>query len=257
MKLKVLGTQSPWTTENHYCPGFLVTNGRNNILLDCGNGTHKMVQIPKIMENLYIITSHLDDDHYGDITVYQDASYCLHNQKRLAYPITICTPTTPIDKSKLIRSREYAFAKYININNEASLNIGDINVSFCRTIHPTENYAIKLEEQEKTIVYTGDTSFESKDKLIDFAKGANLLISESSLLVEHGFPEITSHLTAKQAAIIAKEADVKQLMLTHFWPEENVTKYVEEAKSIFPNTIPALEGNEIDFPSKIKEENIR
>lgn len=75
-----------------------------------------------------------------------------------------------------------------------------------------------------------------------------MLVCESSLLTSHGFPEINSHLTAKQAAIIAKDANVKGLMLTHFWPEELPEKYIEEAKSIFPKAIASTEGLVIDLP---------
>ena len=34
MKLKVLGTQSPYNTEGHNCPGFFIQDGNNRILLD-------------------------------------------------------------------------------------------------------------------------------------------------------------------------------------------------------------------------------
>ena len=94
--------------------------------------------------------------------------------------------------------------------------------------------------------------------MVEFVKGADLLISESSLLTSYGFPEISSHLTAKQAGIIAKEANVGALMLTHFWPDELPEKYVEEAKSIFPKVIAANEGQIIDLPKiQKKEEGVR
>jgi len=73
-------------------------------------------------------------------------------------------------------------------------------------------------------------------------------------LREHGFPEINSHLTAEQAAQIAKQANVKGLALTHFWLEEDVQKYVNEAKSVFSNVIALKEGQLIDIPIIKKEE---
>ena len=54
-------------------------------------------------------------------------------------------------------------------------------------------------------------------------------------------------MTARQAATIAKEANVKGLILTHFWPEEPTEKYVEEAKEVFPKTVAAQEGMIIDL----------
>lgn len=49
------------------------------------------------------------------------------------------------------------------------------------------------------------------------------------------------------AGIIAKEANGKGLILTHFWPEELPEKYVEEARTVFPKANAAQEGKIIDL----------
>ncbi len=258
MKLKVLGIDSPHGTETHNCPGYLITEGNTKILLDSGSGTHKLLSFPSDLENLSVIISHLHRDHYNDIYNIQYSSFVYHNQKRIEYPIEIYLPATPKNIYEDIINEKNSFANYHNINKEITLKIGDIDISFCPTDHPVETYAIKLSSGGKTIVYTADTSFSAKDRLVEFAKNSDLLISESSLLTSYGFPEINSHLTAKQAGIIAKEANVGALMLTHFWPEELPEKYVEEAKNIFPKVIAANEGQIIDLPRiKEKEEDMR
>ena len=117
-----------------------------------------------------------------------------------------------------------------------------MEVTFCKTDHPVETYAIKVMAGGKSIVYTSDTSFSAKEKIVEFAKGAYLLICEASLLEKYGFPEINSHLTARQAGIIAKEAKIQKLILTHFWPEEKAKQYVKEAKKEFKKVITAKEG---------------
>jgi ribonuclease Z len=73
---------------------------------------------------------------------------------------------------------------------------------------------------------------------IDLAKGAKILICESTYLEEHRhLAEKNHHLTAKQAAQIAKSAGVKQLILTHFSARyQDVGDFAREAKEIFPNT---------------------
>ena len=258
MKLKVLGVKSPYGTEAHNCPGFLITEGNTKILLDCGSGTHKLLNFPSDLNNLSVIISHLHRDHYNDIYNIQYSAFVYHNQKIMEKPVDVYLPTTPKNKHEDVIEEEYSFANYHTINKETTLKIGDIDVSFCPTDHQIETYAVKLSCGGKTIVYTADTSFSAKDRLVQFAKNADLLISESSLLTSYGFPEINSHLTAKQAAIIAKEANVEGLMLTHFWPEELPEKYVEEAKSTFHKVIAANEGQIIDLPKiQEKEESVR
>lgn len=258
MKLKVLGTQSPYNTIGHNCPGFLITDGESKIMLDCGSGSHSLLNFPNDLNNLSIIISHLHRDHYNDIYNMQYSSFVFHNQKRIERPIDIYLPSSPENIYQDIIGETNSFSNYSAIDEKSNISIGNIDVSFCQTDHPVETYAVKLSNGDRTIVYTSDTSFSCKDKLVEFAKNADLLICESSLLTSYGFPEINSHLTAKQAGIIAKEAGVNGLMLTHFWPEETPENYVEEVKSIFPKTLAAHEGQIINLPRiQEKEEGVR
>lgn len=258
MKLKVLGTQSPYNTIGHNCPGFLITDGESKIMLDCGSGSHSLLNFPNDLNNLSIIISHLHRDHYNDIYNMQYSSFVFHNQKRIERPIDIYLPSSPENIYQDIIGETNSFSNYSAIDEKSNISIGNIDVSFCQTDHPVETYAVKLSNGDRTIVYTSDTSFSCKDKLVEFAKNADLLICESSLLTSYGFPEINSHLTAKQAGIIAKEAGVNGLMLTHFWPEETPENYVEEAKYIFPKTLAAHEGQIINLPRiQEKEEGVR
>lgn len=247
MKLKVLGTQSPYTTHTHNCPGFFIADGKSNLMLDCGSGSHGLLNYPNDLQNLHVIISHLHRDHYNDIYNLQYASFVFHNQKRLKSPIHVYLPATPFSIFNDIINESNSFSEYTEVNEQSKLKIGDMGISFCRTDHPLETYAIKVSCGNKTIVYTSDTSFSAKNRIVNFSKGADLLICESSLLKTYGFPEINSHLTAEQAGIIAKEAMIDTLMLTHFWPEEIPQNFVDEAKKVFPNTIPAKEGQIIEF----------
>lgn len=256
MKLKILGSQSPYNTPGHNCPGYLLQEGNNRLLLDSGSGSHSLLSYPNDLENLSVILSHLHRDHYNDIYNLQYSSFVFHNQKRIQKPINIILPATPSTIHDDILSEDNAFATYKTINSSSNLQIGSMNISFCPTDHPVETYSVKVKCGNRTIVYTSDTSYSAKSRLVDFSKGADILICEASLLKEHGFPEINSHLTAYQAATIAKEAGVKGLILTHFWPEEPVEKYVCEAKEVFPNVIPAMEGLTIDIPAHHKERNL-
>lgn len=73
---------------------------------------------------------------------------------------------------------------------------------------------------------------------IEIARGAKILLCESTYQQEH--EELAHkhyHLTAKQAAGIAKEAGVDQLILTHFSARyQNLKGFETEAREIFPNT---------------------
>lgn len=247
MKIKVLGTCSPHGTCEHNCPGYLITSNEAKILLDVGSGTHKLLKFPDDLEDLHVIITHLHRDHYNDIYNLQYSSFVYHNQKRLENLLYIHLPSTPVTRYDDVINEKYSYAIYYAIAPEKKLEVGDIEVSFLRTDHSVETYAVKLKSGNETIVYTSDTSFSAKDRIIEFAKEADVLISESSLLTSYGFPEINSHLTAGQAGIIAKEANVKMLVLTHFWPEESPENFVKEAKKVFTNVVAASEGQVIEL----------
>jgi ribonuclease Z len=85
---------------------------------------------------------------------------------------------------------------------------------------------------------------------IDIAKDAQVLLCESTYLEEHlDLARKHFHLTARQAATIAKQAGVHQLILTHFSARyQNLRPFEDEAKAIFPNTYIADDLLTFPFP---------
>lgn len=73
---------------------------------------------------------------------------------------------------------------------------------------------------------------------IEIARGAKILLCESTYLKEHeDLARRHHHLTTVQAATIAKEAGVQQLILTHFSARyQDLEPFAEEARAIFPHT---------------------
>lgn len=77
------------------------------------------------------------------------------------------------------------------------------------------------------------------DKIVPFAKGADLLVCESSFSKElKEQAKEYMHLTAEQTANIAKKAKIGKLVLTHLSAryEKNMKKILDEAKKIFKNS---------------------
>ncbi len=86
------------------------------------------------------------------------------------------------------------------------------------------------------IVYSGDTL--PLKALEKFAKNVNLLIHEATFADEmKDYAKERFHATASQAATIAKNANVKQLILTHISPRYKTdSSLLKEARKIFKNT---------------------
>ncbi len=88
------------------------------------------------------------------------------------------------------------------------------------------------------------------EKAIKLAKNAKLFLCESTYLHEHQELAISHlHMTAKEAATIAKKAKVKRLILTHFSARyRDLIPFIEEAQSIFDHADIAEDFKRIPFP---------
>ena len=128
----------------------------------------------------------------------------------------------------------------IPYDNNSKINFSDMELSFSKNPHPLITYSTKLETEGLKVVYSSDTGY-VKNPLEKFAKDANLLIFEPTFLKGQIKSE-DSHLFAYEAGIIARNANVQKLLLTHFWPEIDKQNYVNEAKEYFDNVEAAVEG---------------
>jgi len=102
--------------------------------------------------------------------------------------------------------------------------------------------------RRRSFAYCSDTVF--LEEIAQEVKAVDLLYHESTFLEKDAdTAALTFHSTAAQAARIALLAGVGTLVLGHFsarYPDANV--FLEEAKTVFPNTILAEEGSPIEIP---------
>lgn len=93
-------------------------------------------------------------------------------------------------------------------------------------------------EPGSKLVLIGDTG--KIDNLVDVCKNADAVVIESTYLDEEAeMAKQFSHLTAKMAAELAKQAGVKKLILTHISRRYRSKDVLAEAQSIFENTVVA------------------
>jgi len=91
----------------------------------------------------------------------------------------------------------------------------DFKVESLPVEHNLESIAFRITSPAGiSMVYSGDTDF--SENLVTLAKDADLLICESALPDEL---KVKGHLTPFLAGEIATRANVRKLVLTHFYPE--------------------------------------
>ena len=89
-----------------------------------------------------------------------------------------------------------------------------------------------------SVAITGDVA--RVDELIEALEDVDLLVCEATYLEEDAeMAKQFGHLTAAQAATLAREAGVRSLILNHLSQRYRVRDMLREARAIFPDTIVA------------------
>ena len=144
------------------------------------------------------------------------------------------------DKAKL---EEYGvvgpLVKQLEAEKTLTINGRAISLDDVSTIRPGESIAVVI-----------DTRL--CPQAVAIARNARILLTESTYLEEEAeLAKKHFHLTAKDAATIAKEAGAEQLILTHFSARYVSAKlFEEEARRTFPNTFAAEDFKRFPFPKK-------
>lgn len=94
----------------------------------------------------------------------------------------------------------------------------------------------------KIYAFCADTRY--TESILDHIQGADLIYHESTYLDNlRDRAQERFHSTSKQAAMIARKAGVKKLLLGHFSSKyDTLEEFEQEAREVFPNTELAMEG---------------
>lgn len=166
-----------------------------------------------------------------------EAVFLEHGVDNIGWRITECN-TRKFDKEKL-NAFQISGEMVGELQNKGSLLVDGklVTLDDVSWIRPGDSIAVVIDTLKCP-------------QAIEIAKNARLLLCESTYLEEEkDLAYDHKHLTAKQAAEIAKEAEVKQLILTHFSARYlNLKAFEAEAKTIFPNTFIAEDLMVFPFP---------
>ena len=270
-----------------------VRAGNKSLILDAGTGIiplgHELAQRASALKGpleVILLFSHLHHDHTQGFPFFAPAylpNARLHifgpgispevletvlenNQSPTTFPVEL----REMLSAKNIRSvRETQFIVWDERGvhlTEADKNFGDeaLTVRIHRSYaHPGGVYIYRIEWRGRSVVYATDTEgYVGTDRrLVDFARGADLLIHDAQYVEEHyrgqmaGFPATQGygHSTATMACKVAALADVGKLVLFHHDPaydDEMVAENEAVARTLFPKTLAAYEGLERVLPHR-------
>ena len=122
----------------------------------------------------------------------------------------------------------------------------DITLSDGRTI---PNMELTLSPPPpRSYAYMSDTMFD--ESVVPHIHNTDLLFHETTFCEDHADnATLTHHSTARQAALIAKAANVRTLITGHYssrYPD--VQPFLDEARAVFPNSVAGEEGRVYEVP---------
>jgi len=235
MKIKFLGTGAWLADAKEHCFGASIFVERKESLGD-GDKTEKiLLEAPaginyvlakqgidsRELDTIWI--SHLHPDHvHGLLVLIGD----MHLRKRTK-KLRIMGPSGIEEYFK--KSKEM-YSDFLSIEKISRFVIEVIEIEedgemsdmmFAQTLHGIPSYAIAIFEDEKKLVYSGDTAL--CDSLIEICEDADLAILECT----HFKKMEWKHLYPEDIERIKKEAEPKMVRLVHMFPF--FEKYPEDA----------------------------
>jgi ribonuclease Z len=188
-------------------------------------------------------------------SITSDSSDCILEDEHIrVYTIPLkhkvaCTGFLFREKTKPRKINKERLPNGILLQHILQLKLGkDIYNTDGTMLYKNEDYTLPP-RPSYSYAYCSDTVYD--ESLISSLKDINLLYHEATFMTAHkDKAAITLHSTSLQAARVARLAGVKHLVLGHFSARyRELEPLLEEAKSEFPNTQLAIEGETIDLES--------
>ena len=233
MQLTILGSSAAYPGPGGACSGYLVQEGKTNLLVDCGTGVlSNLQQVIALQQVNNIVISHFHADHFFDLIPYRYAlTRLLFRDVRPALYLppggkkALLKTVSSFDKSMAFFSDHFQIEEY---NPEEDIKVGDLNVEFAAVKHYIPAYAMSISGKKK-LVYSADSGL--CDELADIAQGADIFLCEATRYGDNDGE--WGHLLASDAVKLAKNAKAKKLILTHFWPDHDYSKELDQARQAF------------------------
>lgn len=235
----VLGGAGTYPAPGAACSGYLLRADGTEIWVDAGPGTLANLQRVTDFRGLKaLVLTHLHLDHVVDVySFYHWIRFARTNPGLTGVAVHAPAGSGEILAQVLTPYGTATFGEHLvfhSVRNGDRLTIGELSLSFVRTRHPVETYAVRAEAGGRVLVYTADTG--PSDEVTALARGADLLIAEASLQAPaEGMQDV--HMTAAEAGEMAAAAGAGRLLLTHIPPGLDPERSLEQAQERYGGEI--------------------
>jgi len=237
VELWVLGSNGTYPTAGRPTAGYLLSHAGTRVWIDAGSGTFD--GLSRLMDPADVdalIISHMHVDHCADVF---PLYHYLRFGPSVRPPLPLIVPEGAVDR----------IAAFVDSGGGSHLHdvfdpttpasepveIGSMTFRFGVADHPLPTLQMRVDAQGRALAYSADTGRGSN--LAALAGGANTLLAEASFQgLDKPAPH---HLTAAEAGVIAREAGVERLILTHLMPTLDPQQSIAEAAAEFHGDVMA------------------
>jgi ribonuclease BN (tRNA processing enzyme) len=241
--LTVLGSGTVAPSATRTAPAHWVEAGTVRLLMDCGAGAlHRAAALGVPWNTVtHVALTHFHVDHWGELPLLLLALRWGIEPARTA-PLSLLGPTglaLRLDHlcgafGSWVREPGYPL-EVIELGPEGERGLaGGVTLEWTRTPHTEESLAFGVRCGGRRLVYTGDTG--PSEELGRWARGCDVLLAECSLPDDRA---LALHLTPSQAGTLAREAECKSLVLTHFYPPVEAAQPAQRAGTTYAGPIAA------------------
>ncbi|QMU07856.1 MBL fold metallo-hydrolase [Levilactobacillus suantsaii] len=234
MDLTVLGCYGGYPFNGIGTSSYLISSGDYRLLLDCGSGA--LTALQRYLDPLQldaVLLTHYHHDHIADVGVLQYLWQLAPGEKKEAeLPIYGHTADQTHFES-LTWPHATVGRPY---DPQQTLTLGPLTVTFMATHHPVPAYAPIITETAtgKRLAFTADTA--AFPELTTWAQGADTLLADTNFYADH--QGTAWHLTSTQAGELARQAQVRRLLLTHLPQTGSLAQLQREAQAAAGPDIP-------------------
>lgn len=236
MRLTILGSGTAAPLLNRNSAGYLIEAEGKKLLFDSGAGTiRRLLEVKADLFGIeHIFYTHLHNDHINDLgAIIWSNNYGGARRSDLSlYGPRGFKRYYKILLNKLLKPAHLNFKIRVNESKNAKIEIGNVIIKTYPTKHSntTKSIIYQIQHKNKSLVYTGDTEY--CNETIKAAKNADYLLIECSLP-----NKVEGHLTPSLAGKIATKANVKTLILTHFYPDVLKTNIRKQCSKEFKGKV--------------------
>lgn len=228
MKLTVIGYWGGFPNKGEASSAYLLQKDNFSVMLDFGSGALlKLQQYINVTDLNAVLISHYHADHIADIGVLQHA-LVVHNY--LSKQEKVVNIYGPIENEYEFHKLNHDFTRAVPYRQRDVLQLGPFFIRFLETKHSVPCYGMRITDGNSTIVYTADSAYQ--DEWIKFSRDADLLLCDTNFYANQDGTE-AGHMNSVEVATIAKQANVKELLLTHLPHFGSHEQLVSEAEEIF------------------------